>query len=253
MKTLATIARTTFKETIRDKVLYSLLVFAVLAISASLLAGSVSLGQDIRVIQDFGLTAILVFLLVITIFIGTQTVYREVEQKTIYLTLSKPVGREVFYLGKFLGIALTVAVSGIIMGALLLGVLWFKSHIFFTPVVWATVFIVMEAWLLIAVGLLFSAFTSPLSSAVYTFGLALIGHSATTIWTIAQNSSSFLKYVLQFVYYAFPNLEKFNLRNEVIYNFQPDAAQIVTIIIYFLAYTGALLLLGMSIFRRDEF
>jgi ABC-type transport system involved in multi-copper enzyme maturation permease subunit len=244
----------TFRETIRDKVLYSLIAFAALSIIASLLAGSVSLGQDARVIEDFGLMAILVFLLIITIFIGTQLVYREIERRTVYLTLSKPVNRDVFYLGKFLGLALTIALSALIMGLIFVIMLYARTGIFSVAALWAIGFVMLEAWLLTALGLLFSAFTSPLASAVYTFCLVLIGHSSTTIWLLIQKTNSvIIKYVLEAVYFIFPNLEKFNLRNEVVFGFSPDATQVLAVVFYFLGYTLALLILGMAVFRRHEF
>ncbi|HUD20581.1 MAG TPA: ABC transporter permease subunit [Candidatus Saccharimonadales bacterium] len=247
------IAYNTTRETIRDKLLYSLIAFAVLVIAGSLLAGSVSLGQDVRVIESFGLTATLVFLLIITIFIGTQLVWREVERKTIYMALSKPVSREAFYLGKFFGLALTVAISAIMMGMIFLILIAVKTHGLNVSALWAVLFIILEAWLLIAAGLMFSSFTSPIASAIYTFCLVLIGHSSSTVWSVAQKSRLVIKAPLEFVYYIFPNLEKFNLRNEVVYNFHPSATQVLAVLLYFVAYTTFLLLLGLAIFRRDEF
>jgi len=250
---IGVIALNTFRETVRDKLLYSLIAFAGLVIAASLLAGSVSLGQDVRVINDFGLTAMLVFLLIITLFVGTQLVFREIERKTIYLALTKPISRDQFYLGKYLGLCLTILVAAVMMAVLFLGVLYFKTKGVSVSAVWAIGFLVLEAWLLTAVGLLFSSFASPISSAVYTFCLALIGHSSTSIWTIAQKSPVALKGILEFVYYVFPNLEKFNLRNEVVFNFRPDAVQVIAVLGYFLGYTLVVLFLGGLIFRRDEF
>lgn len=243
----------TFRETVRDKLLYSLVAFAVLAIAASLLAGSVSLNQDVRVITDFGLTAILVFLLIITLFISTQLVWREVEHKTIYLALSKPISRDQFYLGKFFGLCLTIAVSAAVMGGIFLALLYFKTHAVSVSAIWAILFLTLEAWLLTALGLLFSAFTSPIASAVYTFCLVLIGHASSSLWGVAQKSAPLLKGVLEFVYYLFPNLEKFNLRNEVVYGFQPDLTQVLSVAGYFIAYTVILLIAGAAIFRQDEF
>ena len=253
IKTIKTIALNTFRETIRDRIFYSLIAFAVLTVAASLLAGSVSLGQDVRVIGDFSLTAILVFELIITLFIGTQLVWREIERKTVYLVLSKPVSREAFYLGKFFGLCLTLLVSGVIMGVIFLSIMAFKTHAFNFIAALAILLVILEAWLLTAVGLLFNSFTTPLASAIYTFCLALIGHSSTTIWLMAKKATPAVRYVLESVYYVFPNLEKFNLRNEVAFSFQPEAGQMVMILLYFVAYTVAVLLLGMAAFRRHEF
>lgn len=252
-KTVLAIARNTFKETIRDRILYSLVGFSVLVIAASLLAASVSLGQEARVIQDFGLTAMLIFLLIITIFIGTQLVYREVERKTVYLVLSKPVSRDAFYLGKFLGLSATLFVVAAIMGTVFLALVAFKTGTFSVSGLMAILFMCLEAWILTAVGMLFSSFTSPLASAIYTFSLALIGHSSESIWRIAQKAQPAVKYILEGVYYLFPNLEKFNLRNEVVFGLVPDATQIGSVLVYFAGYLAALILLGFVIVRKHEY
>lgn len=253
LKNVVAIARNTFRETIRDRVLYSLIGFAALVIAASLLAASVSLGQEARVIQNFGLTAILVFLLIITIFVGTQLVWREIERKTIYMVLSKPVSREAFYLGKFLGLCLTILVVTLIMGAVFLALVGYKFKAVTGIQVAAIAMMMVEAWLLTAVGMLFASFTSPLASAVYTFALVLIGHSATSIYLIAAKSSGFVRYLLEVVYYVFPNLEKFNLRNEVVFSAPLDFSYFWTALLYFVGYTAAMLLLGIAIVRKHEY
>lgn len=253
MKKIWAVALNTFRETVRDKLLYALLGFAVLTIAGSLLAGSVSLGQDKRVIEDFSLTAMLVFLLIITLFIGTQLVYREMERKTIYVSLTKPLTRDQFYLGKYLGLCLTSAVSAIIMGVIFLLALYLKTKSFELVTLWAIGAVLLEIWLLTAVSLLFSSFAAPISSAIYTLALVIVGHSSLTIWSIAQKSAPFMKGVLEVVYFVFPNLEKFNLRNEVVYNLHPNGTQVAMIALYFIAYTAALLLLGIQVFRKHEF
>ncbi len=253
MRKIWVIALNTFKETVRDKLLYALIGFGVLTIAASLLAGSVSLGQDRRVIEDFSLTAILVFLLIITLFIGTQLVYREIERRTIYVSLTKPISRDQFFLGKFIGLALTTTVSAAVMSVIFLLVLYLKTKAFEPLVLLAVGAVLLEIWLLTAISLLFSSFTAPLSSAIYTFALTLIGHSSNTVWTIAHKNHGFLKGLLETIYYVFPNLEKFNLRNEVIYHLHPTGTQLWMIALYFVGYTAAALIIGLGIFRRHEF
>ncbi len=252
-RTIWAIARNTFRETIRDRVLYSLVGFGVLVIAASLLAGSVSLGQEVRVIQNFGLTAMLAFLLIITIFIGTQLVFREIERKTIYILLSKPVSRDAFYLGKFVGLCLTIGVVTLIMGAAFLALVALKTHTIHAIQIAAILMMMLEAWLLTAVGMLFSAFSAPLSSAVYTLSIALIGHASTALFILSLKGQPVVKYILQFVYYGFPNLEKFNLRNEVVFDAALNWHFIGWGSLYFVAYTAAVLLLGIATIRRHEF
>jgi len=254
MRKIIVIARNTFRETVRDRILLLIIVFAVIVLVASLLAASVSLNQELRVIESFGLTSLLLFLVIITIFLGTQLMFREVERKTIYFTLTKPISREEFYLGKFLGLAATVAVAGVLIGIALVGLLLVKKQPLALPALSLTIlFCILESWLLISVSLLFSAFTSPLASAVYTFALFLIGHSSTTIWLLSQKSAPALRYALEGAYYLLPNLEKFNLRNEVIYALVPQGVQIGAVVLYFIGYTSALILLGIAAFRHNEF
>lgn len=250
---LQTIALNTYRETIRDKLLYSLIGFAVLVIAATWLAGTVSLGQDIRVIKGFGLTAILVFLLIITLFVGTQLVYRELERRTIYLVLSKPLKREVFILGKFFGLVLTLFVSSLIMAILFIILLYMRSKAIDAATLLAILFIFLEAVLLTAVGILFSTFSTPLASAVYTFSLFLIGHSSTTIYSIAIKSGGLVKGILLTVYYLFPNLEKFNLRNFAVYQILPQSHVLVFALLYFIAYVSLALLMSVLAFRKYEF
>lgn len=251
-KTIWAIARNTFRETIRDRILYLLVAFGVIVIAASLLAGSVSLGQEVRVIQNFGLTAMLVFLLIITVFTGTQLVYREIERKTVYMLLSKPVSRDAFYLGKFVGLALTTAAVTAIMGVAFIALVALKTHSVAPMQIAAILMMMLEAWLLTAVGMLFSAFTAPLSSAVYTLCLALIGHASTALLAVSIKSQPAIKYVLEFIYYVFPNLEKFNLRNEVVFNAPIDWSFIGWGTGYAIVFTAALLALGVAIIRKYE-
>ncbi len=246
------IAKNTLTETIRERILYAVVGFAVLTIAATLLAGSVSLGQDVRVIQSFGLTALLVFLLMIAVFLGTQLLRRETEQRTIYLTLSKPVTRETFYLGKFIGVCSVLAICAAAMAAVLLGLLWIKIGVFPAATFWAVLAIILEVWLVTALGMLFSSFARPLMAVVYTFGLIIIGHSTVTIQLISEKSAPVVQYLLQAVYYGFPNLEKFNLRNDAVYALSPDLAQSLGIIGYFAGYIALLLVLGLLVFRRHE-
>jgi ABC-type transport system involved in multi-copper enzyme maturation permease subunit len=180
-------------------------------------------------------------------------VFKEIERKTIYLVLTKPISRETFYIGKFLGLCLTILVAGAIMTAMFIAVLSIKTDTVPTAAYFAAGAIILEAWLLTAVSLLFSSFTSPLSSAIYTFGVTLIGHGSATIWLLSQKATPFLRAILEGVYYLFPNLEKFNLRNDVVFNLTPDFSQVGFILLYFAGYTIFLLILGVAVFRKDEF
>src|SRR5215510_6087789 len=117
MGTVTQVAVNVFKESVRDKVLYNLVAFAVLLMSVSYLIGQLTAGQDVKIIKDLGLAAISVFGLLIAVFIGIGLVWKEVERKSIYSVLSKPITRSQFVLGKFAGLALTLFVNVAVMTA----------------------------------------------------------------------------------------------------------------------------------------
>jgi ABC-type transport system involved in multi-copper enzyme maturation permease subunit len=112
-----TIARNTFREAVRDRVLYNLVLFVLLLTGGAIFLGELSAAQEAKIIIDMGLSAMLLFGVFIAIFVGVGLVYKEIERRTIYAIFSKPVGRGEFLLGKYLGLCLTLAVNVAVMGA----------------------------------------------------------------------------------------------------------------------------------------
>ena len=115
LRTIATVAVSVFRESVRDKVLYNLVAFAVMLMAASYLLGQLTAGQDIKIIKDLGLAAIATFGLMIAVFIGIGLVWKEVERRSIYSLLTKPLSRAEFILGKYCGLGLTLAVNLVVM------------------------------------------------------------------------------------------------------------------------------------------
>src|SRR6202521_3613722 len=113
---VAAIARNAFREAVRDRVLYNLVVFALLLIAGAIFLGELSAGQEAKIIVDLGLSAILLFGVFISIFVGVGLVYKEIERRTLYAILSKPIGRGEFLAGKYVGLCLTLLVNVVIMG-----------------------------------------------------------------------------------------------------------------------------------------
>src|SRR5687768_12314371 len=189
MRTLGYVAVNVFRESVRDKVLYNLVVFAVLLMAASYLIGQLTAGQDIKIIKDLGLAAIATFGLLIAVFIGIGLVWKEVERRSIYSLLSKPIGRADFILGKYTGLILTLAVNLVVMTIAYYGVLAVMGWLTDPSIrsAWpapatdvsllkAVVLIGIELMLVTALALFFSTFSSPFLSAVLTIGLWVIGH-----------------------------------------------------------------------------
>src|SRR5205823_1280944 len=188
MKATAAIAVNVFRESVRDRVLYNLVFFAILLIGASYLIGQLTAGQDVKIIKDLGLAATSMFGLFIAVFIGIGLVSKEVERRSIYSLLAKPVGRHHVVIGKYLGLVLTLAVNLAIMAAALYGVLaymaWMQGPVAakaweapaLDPALLKAVSLTfVELSVVTAIALFFSTFSTPMLSAALTFGLFVAG------------------------------------------------------------------------------
>jgi ABC-type transport system involved in multi-copper enzyme maturation permease subunit len=188
-RAIRTVAISVFRESVRDKVLYNLVFFAVLLIAVSYLLSQLTAGQDIKVIKDLGLFAMSLFGLFMAVFIGIGLVSKEVEKRSIYSLLTKPIRRQEFIVGKYLGLLLTLFVNLAIMAVAYYGVLgavawldgaWFRPH-WEAPAVdpallKAIAMIFLQLAIVVAIALFFSTFSSPMLSAALTFGLFVVGH-----------------------------------------------------------------------------
>ena len=182
MQATLAIAVNVFRESVRDKVLYNLVAFAILLIGASYLLGQLTAGQDVKIIKDLGLAATSLFGLFIAIFIGIGLVSKEVERRSIYSLLAKPIHRYQLVLGKYAGLTLTLLVNVAIMAAALYAVLlsmaWGASaevqRAWDAPaldpaLLEAVGLILIELMLITAIALFFSTFSTPILSAAFTF------------------------------------------------------------------------------------
>ncbi len=250
------IAFNTLRESIRDRILFVVVIFALFIISSSLFLGSISLDQDSKIIKDFGLTAIFLLQVFIIIFVGANLIYKEVERKTFFLILSKPIKKHEVILGKWLGLSLTTLLMTILTSLLFFGVLFLKTGTL-TEIPYLALAISLgfvEAMLIIMVSILFSGFTSPILSSVYTASIFLIGHSSSVVLGIInKQENNVIKYAFSVLYYLFPNLEKFNIRNDVLYNLSPSFSVLGFALIYAFAYGLALFIIARFIFERREY
>jgi ABC-type transport system involved in multi-copper enzyme maturation permease subunit len=175
------IARNTFREAVRDRVLYNLIAFALLLSGAAIFVGQISIDIERLVVINLGLTAVSLFGIVIAIFIGIGLVSKEIEKRTLYTVLSRPVRRWEFIVGKFFGLAGTLVVNAFLMAIGVFGALLYVAHKFSRPdalILIALYFIILEFLIICSLALLFSSFSSPLLSAVFAFSLFVIGSFA---------------------------------------------------------------------------
>ena len=215
MKRAGIVALNTFREAVRDRVLYNLVFFALAMIAASILVGQVSIGIEEMVIVSLGLSTISVIGLLMAVFIGVGLVSKEMDKRTLYAILAKPVRRWEFLLGKFGGLLLTLTVNTVAMAAglfLALRLVKQSGDPLEGPVLIAVYFILLKLALVVALALLFSCFTTPLLSILYTTGLYIAGLFVTEMRNFqSQTMSRALQTLLRWLSYLLPNFENFDV------------------------------------------
>ncbi len=223
------IASNTFREAVRDRVLYNLIAFALLMSGAAVLVGQISIGIERLVVLNLGLTAVSLFGIVIAIFIGIGLVSKEIEKRTLYTILSRPVGRWEFITGKFLGLAGTLTVNTVCMAAGVFAALLYVSHHFQASDGWVLValyFIILQFLIVTALALLFSSFSSPLLSAVFAFALFIIGSFAEDLRGFAAMTQGVQRWLATGAAYLVPNFSALNVINLVAHE-QPLSGQLI--------------------------
>ena len=247
------VAFNTYRETIRNRVLINILLFAICLIVLSLVVGEWSLGHQVKVIKDLGLSAMSLFGLLIAIFIGIRLMVQEMEQRTIYLILSKPIRRWEFVFGKYLGLACTLAINILLMSATLWAVNFALEKRIDTGLLPAVLLIYVEILLIVAFALLFSTFTSPTMSALFTIMVYVIGHSTSFLREYVQvYPDRGTHWLLKGIYYVMPNLENLNLKMAVVEQLSLPPHAALFGFIYGLAYILFILLLTVAIFEGKD-
>ncbi len=261
--TVLTIARNTFRENIRDKVLYNLILFALIMILSSVALGQLTLGHEEKVIIDLGLASISIFGTLIAVFIGISLVSKELERRTIYSLLSKPVHRHQFILGKYLGLLCTLLVNvvtmtaGLILTLMYHGGLGFQDYLRLIPVVYL---IFLSLALTTALALVFSTFSTPALSALFTLFLWVFGHFNGDLLEFGRLAKSdLMHWAFTALYYVLPNISNFvtmdgrNVIAGAAHGQAIDPVAVVWVTLYGLIYSGILLLLSIVVFSRRDF
>jgi len=250
---IAAIASNTFREAVRDRVLYNLIAFALLIVGAALLVGQVSIGIERIVLVNLGLTAISLFGMVIAIFIGIGLVSKEIEKRTLYTVLSRPVRRWEFILGKFFGLAGTLAVNTFFMAVGFFAALLYLAHTFQwsdTSLLVALYFIMLEFVILTALALFFSSFSSPLLSAVFAFALFVIGSFAEDLRGFAAIAHGPVRAVATLAAFIVPNFSSLNVIASVAHGDAVAPALVFYNTVYAVLYSAAALAGAVLIFDR---
>ena len=267
MRTISRIALNSFRESVRDKVLYNLVAFAVLLIGVSLLIGQLTAGQEVKIIKDLGLASVSIFGTFIAVFIGIGLVSKEVERRSIYGLIAKPLSRTQLVLGKYAGLAFTLAVNvGVMTLAIYLVLAWWHSQ---TPenvrAAWAAPaldpalltaigLIYLELLVVVAIAIVFSTYSSAILSAAFTLGLVVAGHFSQDLRNFDQVVDSPAAQALaRGLYYVLPNLSFFDVKARVAHGEAVAWGEVGLAAAYAAVYISSLLTLAVWIFSRRDF
>jgi len=248
------VALNTFKEAIRDRILYLLLFFAVVSLVLSRLLSLLTVGDKIKIIMDTGLSSISIFGVLMAILMGTGLVYKEIDKKTVYTLLSKPINRNQFILGKFLGLIITLFIMLAVMTAIFIIIILLHSGTISWKLFVSLGFIFLELCLITSVALLFSCFSTPILSSIFSLSFYLIGHLSWGMETLIKKINPGISKILtQVVYTLLPDLENFNFKTEVVHNLPIPPKVFLFSLFYGITYTFFILMLSMLVFRKRDF
>ena len=249
------IAKNAFREAVRDRILYNLIVFVLLITAAAVLLGDLTAGQESHVIINLGLSAILIFGVFIAIFVGVSLVWKEIEKKTVYSIFSKPIGRGEFIVGKYLGLCVTLFVNVLVMGTGLTLALLYVGGGKFVGGVWAAVLLIFfELTIMTAVAIMFSSFSTPALSALLTFLIFVIGHFSYSMLELATAlGSRTATFVFTAVYYLLPNLSNFSFISNTANGQIAPLAMLVVALVYAVAFNLILITITIMVFSRRNF
>jgi len=256
MRRAGVVALNTFREAVRDRVLYNLVFFALLMMAAAIAVGQISVGIEQTVIVSLGLSAISVIGLLISIFIGVALVSKEMDKRTLYALLAKPVRRWEFLLGKFAGLVLTLAVNTAAMALGLLLVMIYMKHSLERSDAVALVavyFILLKLALIVALALLFSCFTTPLLAILFTVGLYIVGLYVQELRNLpVEVMSPAMSAFTKWLSYLLPNFENFNVMAMAAHGRAVPGALILQNTLYTVVYCTIVLTAAAVVFSRRD-
>jgi ABC-type transport system involved in multi-copper enzyme maturation permease subunit len=256
------IALNTFRETMRERIIYAFMLFALALTMLAILLGTLSVGQDVRILEDFGMASISLIGGIIAVFAGTNLVYKELERRTVYIIFTKPVTGWQFITGKYLGLSLSILLIVALMGTFLGLLVWLSSTpdlsnltVPFATISLPLVLVYIELLFIVALATFFSTFASPLMSVVFTTGLWLIAHfgdSLVSLGRMSQNPS--FAQLTEAVYAVLPDLASLTkARGILMYGQQPPYELLSWITCYVLGYATVLLVFAAVVTEEREF
>lgn len=253
MSRLWAIALNTFREAVRDRVLYSILFFGVGVILLSLALSEVTIGDQDKVVRSVAQGAVDLFANIIAMFLGVSLVWKELDQRTIYTVISKPIPRWMFVLGKYLGLMLTLSAEVAILCVVYTGLMIAQQGAP-EPVVFVSMGLLMlQLGLLTAWATLFSSYSNPMTATAFTLAVFVIGHLADDIWVYgSQASSPAVQAIARALYWVLPNFELMDIRPWAVHHRPVPTDRLWPALTYGLGYTAAVLAAAAAVFQNKD-
>ncbi len=253
LKKLWTITRFSFLEILRSKIIYNTFFLGLGIVLVSYLATSFTFGVPERVALDFGLGTLTISAVVIAIFMGVTLVSREIENRTVYMVLVRPLRRSTFILGRVLGLAGILALNTLILSLFALGVFAFYGGVFQPLIFWTIVFCFFEALIILTIVVFFSLITNPILSVIYTIAIYLAGHAVEGISkSVLVTTNPYFSAVVKWYYLLFPNFERINFKDYVLYQQTMPIEHLLQSLAYGSIYAAFVMLASAVVFHHKN-
>lgn len=255
MRKVFAIALNTGREAVRNRILYSILFFAVLMVGVAAVFGAASIGDQTKYMKDFSLMSVSLFGVIIAVVLGVNLLHQELGKKTIVNILSKPVARWQFIVGKFLGLLATLTVIIAVMSSGVTGGFTLFTGRLDWGFVVASFATLLEIMIVIAVALFFSSLVvTPALAGMFTAATFIAGRSATyLLYFLNGDHPPAVRTLAHALYWALPRLDRFTVADQIVYGAVPDPSYLAMLAAYAAAYAAILLLLSIGLFARREF
>ena len=253
MRAIRAIAVNTFREAIRDRILYLFIGFAIIMVISTKLFGMLTVGDESKIVKDIGLAAMQFFSMLIAVMMSMLLISREVDNRTVFNILSKPVRRWQFILGKYLGLVAIVAVNLLLITVILVVMVLIYTGQFDPMLVFAAFMTMLEMSVVAAFATLFAVLTRPILGSLMTLAMFIVGHTSADLWMLTRHlPGTFTRAVITVVYYLVPNLERFNFKTEVVHDLPIQPAAVGWAVVYASAFVAVLLFLAALRFQTKD-
>jgi ABC-type transport system involved in multi-copper enzyme maturation permease subunit len=254
MRKISGIAVNTFRESIREKLLYIALLFGGILMVSTYILSPLAIGAQQKIVMDIGLATISILGVLTAVLVGSTLVHKEVDKKAVFLVLTRPVSRSQYLIGKFFGVVLAITLMVAVMTVfMVLAVTLGGGGL--RPAVFAALYLsLLEMMVMCAVVVFFSTFTTPVLTSFFSLCFFVAGSLSNDLREFAQKlGGAFMKYVMEIFYYLLPNLKVFNLRHEAVHNLHFRGNDLILATVYAAVYCGVVLYFAYLVFRRREF